>query len=392
MELTEKQKQGLDIAVARYKAHEPWTCIAGYAGTGKSTLVQHIIDALGINRNNVGYITFTGKAALVLRNKGCEDAMTAHRLLYESFPRKDGTFVHKPKRPLDKYYDLIVVDEVSMLPKPLWDLLLSHYIPVIALGDPGQLPPVGEANGVLDNPHVFLDEIMRQAEESEIIRLTMDIREGKSLSLYRGTEVMVIDKKEIHPGMYDWADQILCGKNATRHAINNLMRERIFDIKSATTPPIDGDKVICLKNVWEPFNEVGDVLVNGMVGTIKNPVLHTGQPYVPNIVHANFIPEYYTDELIKESPRDLVFRNLKMDYNIFANGEGYINNSNYKKIPSKFHPKQFDYGYCITTHKSQGSEWNKVLVFEEYLRETDHSKWLYTAATRAKERLIIVRA
>jgi exodeoxyribonuclease-5 len=82
---------------------------------------------------------------------------------------------------LDYPYKLIVVDEISMLPKEIWDLLISHRIHVIALGDPGQLPPIGESNGVLDKPHIFLDEIMRQAQESEIIRLTMDIRAGKPL-------------------------------------------------------------------------------------------------------------------------------------------------------------------------------------------------------------------
>lgn len=106
------------------------------AGTGKSTLVKFIVAALDIDENYVAYIAYTGKAAKVLREKGCHDAMTAHRLLYQSFPRTDGTFYHKIKRPLDWPYKLIIVDEISMLPKELWDLLLSHHIHVICLGDP----------------------------------------------------------------------------------------------------------------------------------------------------------------------------------------------------------------------------------------------------------------
>ena len=136
MILTAKQEEGLKIAVKRYKDHEPWTCIAGYAGTGKSTLVKFIVQALNLDENAVCYIAYTGKAAKVLRDKGCANAMTAHRLLYQSFPRADGTFYHKIKRPLDHPYDLIVVDEISMLPKEIWDLLLSHNIHVICLGDP----------------------------------------------------------------------------------------------------------------------------------------------------------------------------------------------------------------------------------------------------------------
>ena len=117
MELTTKQAEGLKIAVQRFKDHQPWTCIAGYAGTGKSTLVKFIVDALGIDKNYVCYIAYTGKAAKVLKDKGCPNAMTAHRLLYTSYPKNDGTFYHKIKRPLDFPYKLIVVDEISMLPK-----------------------------------------------------------------------------------------------------------------------------------------------------------------------------------------------------------------------------------------------------------------------------------
>lgn len=215
----------MKIAVARYKSKEPWTCIAGYAGTGKSTLVKFIISALNLNPDDVTYIAYTGKAALVLKEKGCPNAMTAHRLLYQSYPRNDGTFFHKPKRPLDYPYKLIVVDEVSMLPKELWDLLLSHRIPVIALGDPGQLEPIGEDNGILKQPHIFLDEIMRQAQESEIIRLTMDIRDKKPLQLFKGNEVQVYEPYELNNGMLDWADQILCGKNVTRKYLNHLRRQ-----------------------------------------------------------------------------------------------------------------------------------------------------------------------
>ena len=136
MLLTAKQEEGLRIAIQRFKNHEPWTCISGYAGTGKSTLVKFIVQALDIDEDDVCYIAYTGKAAKVLRDKGCQNAMTAHRLLYQSFPRSDGTFYHKAKRPLDHSYKLIVVDEISMLPKEIWDLLLSHCIHVICLGDP----------------------------------------------------------------------------------------------------------------------------------------------------------------------------------------------------------------------------------------------------------------
>ena len=385
MILTAKQEEGLRIAVARYKAREPWTCIAGYAGSGKSTLVKFIVQALQLDPEDVCYIAYTGKAAKVLIEKGCPNAMTAHRLLYQSYTRGDGTFFHKIKRPLDYFYKLIVVDEISMLPKELWDLLLSHRIPVLALGDPGQLPPIGEPNGVLDKPHIFLDEIMRQAQESEIIRLTMDIRDGKPLQPFRGNEVQIITEKDLVGGMYGWADQIICAKNLTRRKINSAMRKMIFDTDNDV--PLEGDKIICLRNDWNTITEDGDALVNGCIGTIDNIAYNKYHPYLRPLMTANF-----TEDGI-ESPTG-VFYNLSMDYKLLTTGEPTITKDNWKKFPRGCRPLEFDYGYCITCWKAQGSEYDKVLVFEEDFprRGTEeHLKYLYTAATRAKEKLIIVK-
>lgn len=320
---------------------------------------------------------------MVLREKGCPNATTAHRLLYRSVPRKDGTFYHIPKRPLDKKYDLIVVDEVSMLPKELWDLLLSHYIHVIALGDPGQLPPVsGLDNGVLSRPHIFLEEVMRQAQDSEIIRLSMDIRDNKPLQCFLGDEVQVINPYQLTEAMYLWADQILVGKNITRHRVNSGMRQKI--LQANTMEPIVNDRVICLHNDWDFVNEMGDPLINGLTGTLTNVKIAHDVPFIKDIVYADFLPDDANDERA-------VFKNVKMDYKLFYNHEPTITKENFRKIPSAVHPEQFDYGYCITVHKSQGSEFDKILVLEEFLRGDEHARWLYTACTRAKKQLILVR-
>ena len=207
MELTRKQEEGLKIAIERYYTHERWTCIAGYAGSGKSTLIKFIISALDVDPEE----EFTGKAATVLQQKGCPNATTAHKLLYKAKMMANGTFKFFPKMKNElEQYKVIVVDEISMLPQKLWALMLSYGIYIIAAGDPGQLPPVdpNENNHVLDKPHIFLDEIMRQAQDSEIIRFSMWIREGKSLISYRpeGKQVRVYDKTQVVPEMYDWAD------------------------------------------------------------------------------------------------------------------------------------------------------------------------------------------
>ena len=138
MELTNAQQKGLEIAVNRHRNNEKYVVISGYAGTGKSTLVHFIIEALaqeGINpKVDVAYAAFTGKAAEVLRKKGNCNATTLHKLLYDHIPKKDGGFIRKPKVALE--YKIIVVDEVSLVPKSMIDMLLRHNVYVIFLGDP----------------------------------------------------------------------------------------------------------------------------------------------------------------------------------------------------------------------------------------------------------------
>ena len=396
--LTERQKQGLEIAVSRYNQHKPYTCIAGYAGTGKSTLVRFIIQALGLPPQDVAFITYTGKAALVLKEKGNHNAMTAHHLLYQSYPRADGTFFHKPRRPLEYPYKLIVVDEVSMLPKDMWDLLLTHHIPVLALGDPFQLPSLNEDNYVLQEPHIFLTEIMRQALDSEIIRVSMDIRHGKPLQLMKGNEVHVIDKNELSSGMLKWADQILVATNKTRHFYNDLMRTYLFG--EHPIEPIEGDKIICLRNDWDCVTGNGDVLVNGLTGYISNISCEENRNMpmrirkeMPIVMNADFVPDYYDEESEAVYNGMGVFEDLRMDYKLFTAHEPTVNKQNFRQIPQQFKPHEFDYGYAITTHKAQGSEYDKVLVMEENFPRAgeEHQRWLYTAVTRASKKLVIVR-
>ena len=119
--LTNKQEQGLREAVERYKRGEKYTVISGYAGSGKSTLVKFIISALGVDpETQVAYVAFTGKAAAVLSQKGCHNATTAHKLLYKAKPMPNGSYKFIPRDILEKDYRLVVVDEISMLPKDLW--------------------------------------------------------------------------------------------------------------------------------------------------------------------------------------------------------------------------------------------------------------------------------
>lgn len=377
MVLTNGQEKGLKIAVERYRNKEPYTCIAGYAGTGKSTLVSHIVDALNIYSDEVCYVAFTGKASMVLREKGCSNSMTAHKLLYHSKEKPDGTFEHVPRKYLEYNYKLIVVDEVSMIPVDMWELLLSHNVHVIALGDPGQLPPIDGESEILAHPHVFLDEVVRQAQDSEIIRLSMDIRNGVPLKPYKGREVVIVSKKQLNDRYFSGADQIIAAKNMTRNDINHKVRKIIFG-DNVPNYPVAGEKAICLKNYWNKINTHGDPLINGMIGKLSDIKFDHGVFKYGDTMHASF------------SVGDDCFSDLFMDYNLFAESKQTINSDNWIEFRGMNKPMLFDYAYCVTCHKSQGSEWDKVLVFNEYMKSTDHKRWLYTAATRAKKKLIIV--
>lgn len=378
MVLTNGQEKGLKIAVERYKNKEPYTVIAGYAGTGKSTLVSHIVDALNISPFDVCYVAFTGKASLVLREKGCENSMTAHKLLYHSKEKPDGTFEHTPRKYLECGYKLIIVDEVSMIPVDMWELLLSHNVHVIALGDPGQLPPIDGESELLAHPHVFLDEVVRQAQDSEIIRLSMDIRDGISLKPYKGNEVIIISKNQLNDFYFSGADQIIAAKNVTRNDINWHCRKIKFG-NDVPNYPIDGEKAICLKNYWQVLSDSGDPLINGMIGELSGIKLRHDVFKYGDMMNANFT--------IGDKNQ---FSQLFMDYKLFAESKQTINSDNWAEFRGMVKPMLFDYAYCITCHKSQGSEFDKVLVFNEYMKSTDHKRWLYTAATRAKKKLIIV--
>ena len=393
MILTRKQSEGLLIAIDRYKAKKKYTVISGYAGSGKSTLVRFIIEALDVDEDDVCYCAFTGKAAEVLRKKGNKNACTLHRLLYESIPKPEGGFFRKPKPVLD--YKVIVVDEVSMAPKSLIDLLFRHNIYAICLGDPGQLPPIDkdEDNHLLDHPHIFLDEIMRQAQESEIIQLTMKIRNNEPINYYDGKEVKIIPYSQLNTGILQWGDQILTATNATRQAINTQMRQLL----NYPNHPVDGDKMICLRNYWEDFSDDGDPLINGTIGILKNSFQTWRE--IPRVAKSNIKKfDILMGDLSIPDTSD-IYNLVDMDYKMILTGNKCCDwKLSYRLGKLRFRygdivPKEFTYAYAVTVHKAQGSEWNNIVVLEENFPfdKIEHTRWLYTACTRASEKLVLVR-
>ena len=234
---------------------------------------------------------------------------------------------------------------------------------------------------------------MRQETESEIINLTMDIRDNKELCHYQGKEIQILNKNELTTGMLLWADQIICAKNETRIMLNNKIR----DLLGRYGDPQDGDKVICLKNNWDIYSVNDNPLVNGTIGYLKNTfstyinlpknITSNGQFKKLDILTANFISDTNEDYGI-----------LNMDKQLILTGEPGLDwKTSYKMGRNwrwqKAIPEQFTYGYAITCHKSQGSEWDNVLVIEENFpfNKEEHKRWLYTACTRAAKRLVIIR-
>ena len=394
MELTAKQEEGLKIAIQRYKEGARYTTISGYAGSGKSTLIKFIIAALSMHgvdpETEVIFTAFTGKACNVMQKMGNKNVSTLHRLLYEHRPLPNGKFLRIPVPIGALPYKVVIVDEVSMVPMDLMRQLAKHPLYIICCGDPFQLPPVDPDadNHLLDTPHVFLDQIMRQAAESEIIRLSMDIREGRSIKYNSGKEVIVMPKDTMNTAHLQWADQIICGTNAMRVGINNQMRDLLLHQGG----PQDGDKVICLRNYWDIISNNGEPLVNGTIGYLKNVWEHSYT--LPRYLCGGKTIEYVAADFISDSNEE--YTDLNMDKQNILTGQPTLDHKQKFVVGKKYPwaiPQEFTYGYAITCHKSQGSQWDKVLVVEEKFpfAKEEHARWLYTACTRAAEKLVLVR-
>jgi exodeoxyribonuclease-5 len=332
----------------------------GYAGTGKTTLAKHLAENID---GDVCFAAFTGKAALVMRARGCEGARTLHSLIYR--PREvdteEPTFVLNGDSDAAKA-SLIVVDECSMVDEELGRDLLSFGKPVLVLGDPAQLPPVKGGGFFTEaEPDAMLTEIHRQAADNPIVRLSMEIREGGALHIGQYGESRVIRRADIDTEAVKRADQLLVGTNKTRRAYNRRMRE-IFGFKAVT--PEAGDKLVCLKN------DRTKGLLNGSLWRTKTTAnLRRGR------LRMTVVPE---EEQGGKGQRIAVVPHF------FESDE---------EVPFSIRKNsdEFDYGYALTVHKAQGSQWDDVVVFDESWAFREHRhRWLYTAITRASQRLTVV--
>lgn len=343
MKLTEEQKS---IIRNILKFEKNTYKIGGYAGTGKSTLIKHLIYALP----NFAVCAFTGKAASVLRKKGVENAQTIHSLIYKAYKDEKDNVYFTLESSID--YEGIIVDEASMVSEEIYKDLIHFKKPIIFVGDHGQLEPVGDNSfNLMQNPDFKLEKIHRNS--GEIAHFAEFIRNGYRPSSWQHKSGNSDKIKFLSKNLYEEAslevDQIICAFNKTRCEINSSVR---IKMGKNTPGPQVGDRIICLRN----NKPIG--LHNGMQGFIG--WFHT----------KNFI-QFVCDEFSNDISIDLnSFNAIKYEFDF-----------------SKESPNPFDYAYAITCHKCQGDEFDKVLVIEQKCDLWSHPRWAYTAASRARKKL-----
>lgn len=322
--------------------------IGGFAGTGKTTLIKELQRLLP------GFVTtaFTGKAANVLRKKGLVDSATIHSLIYipESKPKGGVEFTLKQNVDCSGF----IVDEASMVNSDLYNDLRSFGLPIIFVGDHGQLEPVGANPNLMKNPDYRLEEVHRNA--GEIAHFAEWIRLGKSADTFptKGKVIYVpaYDKKKIFANakVMKGVDQIICAFNATRQEINNKVRGYLGFEGNVVV----GEKVICRKN----NKKLG--IFNGMQAIVKN--VRKGNVFdISNELGLFEKIPYYPEQWAKEKI------NQDDDY------DGTI---------------PFEYAYAITCHLAQGDEWDTTMVVEQVCKHWEHVRWAYTAASRARNQLV----
>ena len=204
----------------------------------------------------------------------------------------------------------------------------------------------------------MLTEVHRHALDNPILHMATEIRKGNDLRHGAYGESRIIRKTELQGGETMDFDQILVGRNATRQFANRKMRERLG---YAGTFPLQGEKVVCLKNNRQ------NGLLNGTIWSVNSCVGDEDSVEI---------------SVTSEEGGDPV--------ETIAHGEPFV----YKEAPRWGNQglDEFTYGYALTTHKAQGSEWpNVYLVDESSAFRGDADKWLYTAVTRASEKLLMVR-
>lgn len=378
--LSPDQQRAHDAVLAWWKAGKPQILtLGGYAGTGKSTTVARIAATIRLEKKppRIAFCCFTGKAALVLRHKlwkaqTLADSYcgTIHALIYAAITDGKGRVTGWRRKGRDEVEaDLFILDEASMVDEKLLEDLKSYGLPILAVGDHGQLPPVTGTLNLMENPEIRLETIHRQAAENPIIRVSMMAREGRRVPQGHaegggGSVTKMGWGKEPLEALDSALEALLiCGTNKTRLGLNQKLRGRL-GYKGA---PASGEKLICLRNNRQKG------IYNGMMGILES-IAESGA-------------DHYQAKVRMEAGFTLDDRLSRHQF-----GQAKTISEWPGLMPFDI-GERFDWGYAVTAHKAQGSEADTVVVYEEcdwMENEEMRRRWRYTAFTRARKRLIIV--
>lgn len=352
----------------------------GFAGTGKTSLVRFFLDELRLSELDVALMTFTGKAARVLETRAGLPASTIHSQIYSLTRNQHGKmeWARKADAPVGSK-KLFILDECSQIGKQMFKDLLDYKVPMIILGDPGQLPPINDLDIINSTPpDVFLTEIHRQALDNPIIYLSKQIREGGDIAFGTyGDAVKKIRKEEVSTEELLTASILLVGRNNTRQYLNQWYRTAY----GRTSPlPEKDDRLICLRN--QP--RLG--LFNGMTGKALNNTVETADPHTLKL-------DILLDDSEVVFPEQPVLRDTFQPV-LGDNGQlvplGQDGYPMHLENRQKMNLSRFDYSYAITVHKSQGSQWGGTVILYDEWTGADRTRWLYTAITRCISKLTIL--
>lgn len=385
MKLSGDQKKALNSLLDWHGSENKgqFITLGGYAGTGKTTLISLLRQRLWSKNKKlkVAFCSYTGKAARVLRLRlsGSGSLLsqdfvgTIHSLIYSPIEDEKTKEIIGWKLKSKIEADLIVIDEASMVDGAIWRDLLSFGLPIIAVGDHGQLPPIKESFNLMASPQLILEEIHRQAKDNPIIKLSLLARqEGKIPSGTFGKRVAKMNRQEVEARMameellanYNDETLVLCGFNLTRIRLNRQIRQFLGFVEPV---PQRNDRVICLRN----NHEAG--IFNGMLGTVLSLKDKNEEWYKVKIA-MDGEESSYRGQILKKQ----------------FNSREPINFTEYRRLATQ--GDLFDFGYALTVHKAQGSQARRVILFEERFSKMDDEtwrRWLYTAVTRAEEELFI---
>ena len=368
--------------------------IGGYAGTGKTFLLTAIYEEIKkhVGKEVIAFCAYTGKAASVLNKYLIERDLlrdsdyvgTIHSLMYFPITEEDEKgnkkIVGWKKHPQLRYSPTILfVDEASMLSHELYRDLLSYGVPMILSGDNFQLPPIDDSFDIMSMANFKLTKIQRQAEDSEIIKLSMNIRrygfipmKKYSNDVYKGS--WFDPKVQNLFNNIDLSSEnmtVLCGFNRTRNDINMTYRRKTKKRDDIIYPK---DKIICL------VNNQNTNLKNGQQGIVEYVMPHSNH-FFRLTLSLDIMPDYYETLAFKHSFGQ-------------ENHQSVFDNKDFKVQKSFQNFDIFDFAYAMSVHKAQASEWDRIILIEQRSKHWDdiyYARWLYTGVTRAKKKLFIIQ-